>query len=110
MDTSAFTNDSFNYSQYAGPQYTHEDPVPLLAPDIPQQRPVALAAQPVDDQVYTKRKGNRREVMDGIAHHTSGGLVRDDLMYNKRGRIVSKKRHELGKKMFKQNNLQPRTK
>ena len=37
--------------------------------------------------------GSRAKVMHGVAEKTSGGLTKDDLMYNGKGRIVSKKRH-----------------
>jgi hypothetical protein len=42
--------------------------------------------------------GSKRQVFNGTAHHTSGGLTRKDLMKNKRGDIVSKKQHAAGKK------------
>jgi acetylornithine deacetylase/succinyl-diaminopimelate desuccinylase-like protein len=45
--------------------------------------------------------GSRAEVMHGSAHHTSGGLTRKDLKYNKHGRIVSRKASERGKKALK---------
>jgi hypothetical protein len=36
--------------------------------------------------------------MHNTAHHTTGGLTKRDLKYNKWGRIVSKKRSSLAKK------------
>ena len=43
------------------------------------------------DQSGSGRKiGSRAQVMHGTAHHTSGGLTKGDLKYNKWGRIVSK--------------------
>jgi hypothetical protein len=45
--------------------------------------------------------GTRAEVMHGTAHHTSGGLTRSHLKYNKHGRIVSRKASERGKKALK---------
>lgn len=42
--------------------------------------------------------GSRREVMNGSAEKTSGGLRKKDLMYNKQRRIVSRKLHKLAKK------------
>ncbi|CAL1169049.1 unnamed protein product [Cladocopium goreaui] len=42
----------------------------------------------------------RRQVMKGLREKTSGGLTKDDLMVNKHGKIVSKKQHERGLKMF----------
>ena len=42
--------------------------------------------------------GSRSQVMHGTAHRTSGGLCKNDLMYNKNGRIVSRKASRAGKK------------
>ncbi len=42
--------------------------------------------------------GSRAEVMHGTAHHTTGGLTKSHLKYNKWGRIVSAKRSALAKK------------
>ena len=36
--------------------------------------------------------GSRAQVMHGTADHTSGGLKKGDLKYNKSGRIVSRKK------------------
>jgi hypothetical protein len=54
--------------------------------------------------------GSKSQVFHGNAEKTSGGLKRDDLMKNKRGRIVSKRKHALGIIAFKRNNLSPKTK
>lgn len=40
--------------------------------------------------------GSRRQVWHGSMKKTSGGLEKGDLMLNKRGRIVSKKKHAFG--------------
>ena len=40
-----------------------------------------------------QKYGSRAKVMHGGAEKTTGGLTKDDLMYNGKGRIVSKKRH-----------------
>lgn len=48
-----------------------------------------------------KAVGTRAEVMHGTAHHTSGGLTKKDLKYNKRGRIVSRRASEAGKKALR---------
>ncbi len=45
--------------------------------------------------------GTRAEVMHGTAHHTSGGLTKKDLKYNKRGRIVSRRASEAGRKALR---------
>lgn len=42
--------------------------------------------------------GSRASVMHGTAHHTSGGLTKTDLKYNKWGRIVSRKKSMKAKK------------
>jgi hypothetical protein len=48
-----------------------------------------------------KARGSRREVWNGSAKRTSGGLTRDDLTQNKRGDIVSKKKQAQGRKLYK---------
>uniref|UniRef100_A0A6C0I0I7 Uncharacterized protein n=1 Tax=viral metagenome TaxID=1070528 RepID=A0A6C0I0I7_9ZZZZ len=47
---------------------------------------------------YKHAVGTRAEVMHGTSHHTSGGLTKKDLKYNKHGRIVSKRKSEKAKK------------
>ncbi len=47
---------------------------------------------------FKTRYGSRVQVWNKSAWMTTSGLKRSDLMMNKRGRIVSKKKHELGKK------------
>ena len=42
--------------------------------------------------------GSRRQVHNGSAFKTSGGLKKGDLMLNKHGRIVSVKKHNTAKK------------
>lgn len=44
--------------------------------------------------------GSRASVFHGHAKHTSGGLTKKDLMMH-RGRIVSRKKHMIGKKIIK---------
>ena len=46
--------------------------------------------------------GTKAQVWHGTAKHTSGGLVKKDLMKTKKGRIVSKKKHAAGQKALKQ--------
>lgn len=45
-----------------------------------------------------KTVGGRAEVYHGNAKRTSGGLTKKDLIKNKHGRIVSKKKHMTAKK------------
>ena len=42
---------------------------------------------------FKKTIGTRAEVYHGTARRTSGGLTKGELMMNKHGRIVSKKKH-----------------
>jgi hypothetical protein len=45
--------------------------------------------------------GSKAQVFHGTARHTSGGLVKKDLVQNKHGRIVSRRKMALGKKALK---------
>ncbi len=45
--------------------------------------------------------GSKAQVWHGTARHTSGGLHKKDLMKTKSGRIVSRRKHSLGKKAIK---------
>jgi hypothetical protein len=45
-----------------------------------------------------KTFGSRAEVFHGTAKKTTGGLTKTDLMKNKHGEIVSKKKHFTAKK------------
>ena len=47
---------------------------------------------------YEMLCGSRAQVFHGTAFKTSGELKKDDLMQNKNGRIVSKKKHATAKK------------
>lgn len=47
---------------------------------------------------HMKAVGSRAQVMHGSVHHTSGGLTKKDLKYNKWGRIVSRKKSTQAKK------------
>lgn len=46
---------------------------------------------------HVKAVGSRAEVMHNTAHHTSGGLTKKHLKYNKYGRIVSVKKSKTAK-------------
>ncbi len=41
--------------------------------------------------------GSKAQVWHGTADKTSGGLTKKDLMKNKHGRIISRRKHALGK-------------
>jgi hypothetical protein len=47
---------------------------------------------------YKELFGSRQQVMNGTAYKTSGELIKNDLMMNKWGRIVSAKKHRTAKK------------
>lgn len=49
-------------------------------------------------EVFKKTVGSRAEVFHKTAKKTSGGLMKKDLMKNKHGEIVSKKKHMTAKK------------
>jgi len=42
--------------------------------------------------------GSRAQVMNGTCHHTTGGLTKKDLKYNKYGSIVSRRKSMKAKK------------
>ena len=46
----------------------------------------------------TLKVGSRRQVFNGSAEKTPGGLRKDDLLKNRYGRIVSAKKHATMKK------------
>ena len=48
-----------------------------------------------------KAVGSKAEVFHGTAKHTSGGLYKKDLVQNRKGRIVSRKKMAAGKKAIK---------
>lgn len=56
---------------------------------------------PAPKEQNFKKRGSKHEVYHGLALQTGGGLRKADLIQNKRGCIVSKKRSEQGAKQFK---------
>jgi len=50
---------------------------------------------------FQKRIGSKAEVYHSTARSTSGGLKKKDLVLNKHGRIVSRKKQALGRKSIK---------
>ncbi len=69
-----------------------------IAPPTGMAAPAA--ARPMMGGKRGRMVGSKAQVWHGTAHHTVGGLTKKDLMKHK-GRIVSKKKHALGKKAFK---------
>jgi hypothetical protein len=51
--------------------------------------------------IFKRTVGTKAEVWHSTCLRTSGGLKKKDLMMTKKGRIVSKKKHALGKKSIK---------
>lgn len=45
--------------------------------------------------------GSKAQVWHGTAKKTTGGLTKNNLMKNKHGRIVSRRKHTVGKKSIK---------
>ncbi len=56
-----------------------------------------------DNTFFKKRTGSKLQVWNKTAMMTSGGLRKSDLIKNVRGRIVSRKQSEAGKKAFARN-------
>jgi hypothetical protein len=52
----------------------------------------------INGKTYELLHGSRAQVWHGTAHSTEYGLKKDNLVFNKRGRYVSKKKHTLAKK------------
>ena len=51
----------------------------------------------IKGEIYKELFGSREQVMNGTAYKTEGLLTKEDLMYNSRGRIVSKKKYKTAK-------------
>jgi hypothetical protein len=47
---------------------------------------------------YEELEGSRAKVWHGTAYKTSGGLTKNDLIMNKHGRVVSKRKHTTAKR------------
>lgn len=47
-----------------------------------------------------KRVGTKHEVYNGQASRTSGGLTKDKLKVNRRGKIVSSAKSDIGNKLY----------
>lgn len=53
---------------------------------------------------YIKKTGSKAEVMHGNANQTLDGLKKEDLIYNKNGSIVSKKKSIHGHRTYTKKN------
>lgn len=52
----------------------------------------------VKGKSFSILEGSRQQVGHGTAFKTTGGLTKKDLLFTKRGRWVSKKKHQTAKK------------
>jgi len=52
----------------------------------------------IHHRTYENLEGSRAQVWHQTAYKTSGGLMKHNLMQNKHGRIVSRKKHGTAKK------------
>jgi len=52
----------------------------------------------INGKKYPVLEGSRAQVWHETAYKTAGGLTKNDLMKNKHGRIVSKKKHTTAKR------------
>lgn len=57
---------------------------------------------PKKQREWVMRVGTKRQVYNGTAKQTAGGLTLSELMKNKHGKIVSKKKHQ---QAMRNNNL-----
>ena len=52
----------------------------------------------IKGKVYEQLIGSRAQVFHGTAYKTEGGLTKSDIIMNKNGRIVSRKKHVTAKR------------
>ena len=52
----------------------------------------------INGKTYELLRGSRAQVWHGTAFATDYGLKKENLVFNKHGRVVSKKKHNLAKK------------
>ena len=57
----------------------------------------------IEEQQFVRKRGSRREVLDGLCYCTSGGLVADQLE-ERNGKIISKRRSAMGKERYASKN------
>lgn len=81
----------------AAPAMAAPPAAPAMAPAAPA---AAGAAAAMKGGARKSTVGSKAQVWHGTAAKTVGGLTKKDLMKHK-GRIVSRKKHALGKKAFK---------
>lgn len=74
------------------PIKSYKDPLPSEI--------LELKSAPIGKPKGIKKSGSKEQVWNGEALKTAGGLTKEDLMQNKKGKIISKKRHAQGLKAF----------
>ena len=62
-------------------------------------------SKPTKYPTATTTAGQRRQVWEGRAEQTHGGLTRKDLMKNKNGKIVSRRASRASQRTFARNGL-----
>ena len=62
--------------------------------------PTSLVSVETITYVLEMTKGTKHEVYHGLKDQTAGGLTRDDLTKNDRGKVVSKRQSMLAKKNY----------
>ena len=62
--------------------------------ESPPQKPQLVEPQKGGKTRKVAKYGSRRQVFNGSAERTTGGLRREQLMKNERGRIVSAAKHK----------------
>ena len=67
--------------------------------------PASKRKSPTLYPTATTLAGQRRQVWEGRALKTKGGLTKDDLMVSKSGKIVSKAKSKKSKRMYEKNGL-----
>jgi hypothetical protein len=80
---------------------TASTPKMMNAPMAGGKRRATRKASKTSKASKTPAVGSKAQVFHGTAKHTSGGLEKKDLVQNKHGRIVSRKKMALGKKALK---------
>merc|ERR1719454_1041138 len=65
----------------------------------------AMKKKAMKKSIVAKGRGAKTRVFKGTKGKTSGGLTKDKLMRNKRGKVVSKKAHAAAVKNYRANGL-----
>lgn len=72
--------------------------IPISIPHVRKYQKNKNGTYTIQDTIYDKLNGSRQEVWNNKAYKTSGGLIKNDLMENHSGKIVSKQKHTESKR------------